>query len=523
MRKRLLGGLTIWLAAVSLAVGQGRPGGPGFYRGGEAEGGGLPTQPNPLWPAGYPTSATAGYGTPPVAIIYGPLGGNFDPAAFQARPPQATVKAPQATKNLSKTAATKPATSKNNIVQTQAVGKKSAARQASFAQPGDEELPPDPPETMVNPGPVEEGIVEGDPAFWQAPRQESRPPIAPLGYRLYGRAEFLYWFVRDQPYRTLLQIGDGAAAINVPSNAIHFDSQERQGARMMAGFWLNPEQTMSLEAGGFILGSHDTHTIVGSGGTPSITIPYFDAAINAPFILKLAEPGISAQVDFLTVSRFWGAEGNFRHQLLRPTGPLFFGHLDALAGFRFAQLEDKLHMNAVNNFLGQKIGTSDRFDSVNSFYGFQVGLDGEVQFFNFFLNMWGKIALGGNQQDVRIAGDGFVTGGGTTLVVDRGVYAMPSNIGEYHPAHFAFLPEVGVNLGYQLTNYLRLSAGYSILWLTSTVRAADQMETVMNLTQGSLRGGPPLPPNTGPLLPVFQANSSIFWAHGLNVGLEFRY
>ncbi len=528
MRKSYCGSLTVWLVLASLALGQGRPGGPATWE--PRASGSKEAEPGVVTPTALPAN---GQEMPtPHYIVYGPLGQVVLPGAKKsparqrsARPlPPAVNQSPQ----VGRPAPAHPSLS--GIVQTQSqqMGDGSHGAGTNLWPISDKKTIVDdtvveqnqPTDPLISEG-ATEGTLVGN--AWDPPRQERRPPVGPRGYLFFGRAEFLYWFVRDQPYRDLLQYGAGPGAITVPSEAIHFDSLERQGTRLSFGLWLDAEQTMAWEVGGFILGSHDTFTRVGSTGTPPLFINYYEVALGGPRSIDLTPPGVPAVVDFRTVSRLWGAETNFRRELYRPTGPVIFGHLDALAGFRFAQLEDKLHMNVVNVFPTTTIGTSDRFDSLNSFYGFQLGLDGEVECYNFYGNLWGKLGIGANQQDVHIRGDGFRTPGGVFTPHPVGVFALASNIGDYYPSEFALLPEVGVNAGYKLTEFLRLSVGYSMLWLTNTLRAADQMSSVLNLTYNSLRGPGLLPPNTGAAGPFFQPHSSLYWAHGVNIGLECRY
>ena len=42
------------------------------------------------------------------------------------------------------------------------------------------------------------------------------------------------------------------------------------------------------------------------------------------------------------------------------------------------------------------------------------------------------------------------------------------------------VPEVGINLGFQLTNNLKIYGGYSFLYWTNIVRPGDQIDTTVN-------------------------------------------
>ena len=85
----------------------------------------------------------------------------------------------------------------------------------------------------------------------------------------------------------------------------------------------------------------------------------------------------------------------------------------------------------------------------------------------------------------------------------------------------AFVPELGVNIGLQLTRRLKACVGYSFLWVSAVARAGEQIDPVVNVTQFPiLSGNGPL---AGPARPALKFAETDFWAHGLNVGFELTY
>ena len=108
------------------------------------------------------------------------------------------------------------------------------------------------------------------------------------------------------------------------------------------------------------------------------------------------------------------------------------------------------------------------------------------------------------------------------MVGPGGFFALSTNSGHFTRDEFAVLPEVNVNLGYQLTSRARACVGYSFLYLSNVVRLGDQIDRNINTTQGPpfLGAGATL---QGQPVPAPQLRSSDFWAQGFNVGLEFRY
>jgi hypothetical protein len=80
------------------------------------------------------------------------------------------------------------------------------------------------------------------------------------------------------------------------------------------------------------------------------------------------------------------------------------------------------------------------------------------------------------------------------------------------------VPEFGVNIGYSVTDWMRLTVGYNFLYWSNVSRPGSQVDTNVNLNNvfGSGQASPPL-------VPRYLNNTSDFWAQGLTLGLEFRY
>ena len=66
---------------------------------------------------------------------------------------------------------------------------------------------------------------------------------------------------------------------------------------------------------------------------------------------------------------------------------------------------------------------------------------------------------------------------------------MRSNIGRHQRDELAFIPEVGLDVGWQLTRHVKVSAGYSLLWVSTVTRAGEQIDPVVNVTQLPIQSG----------------------------------
>ncbi|MEI8380327.1 MAG: BBP7 family outer membrane beta-barrel protein [Planctomycetota bacterium] len=122
---------------------------------------------------------------------------------------------------------------------------------------------------------------------------------------------------------------------------------------------------------------------------------------------------------------------------------------------------------------------------------------------------------------VRINGSTvFTSSTGTSVTQNGGLLALPTNIGSYSRDQFSVVPEVGLNVGRQLTDNVRVYVGYTLIYWSSVVRPGDQIDPVINPTQLPTPTGPGT--LVGPARPAFAFHDTDFWAQGINFGLEFR-
>src|SRR5207245_507774 len=100
--------------------------------------------------------------------------------------------------------------------------------------------------------------------------------------------------------------------------------------------------------------------------------------------------------------------------------------------------------------------------------------------------------------------------------------ALSSNIGQHNRTVFSVVPEVGLTLGYQLTDTIRLYAGYNFLYWTNVVRPGEQIDRNLDVTKipnFTVAGARPAAV-TAPVVPFKETD---FWAHGIVIGVELRY
>src|SRR5262249_12536514 len=173
---------------------------------------------------------------------------------------------------------------------------------------------------------------------------------------------------------------------------------------------------------------------------------------------------------------------------------------------------------------GDAIALVDQFKTVNNFYGGQLGLSGEIRWGRFYVDMRGLVAIGVTHQRAGINGmtPFFQPAGNLVFTQHGGILALPTNIGGHTRTVFSVVPEVGLNVGYQLTDNLRIYVGYTVIVWTNVARPGQQIDRTINSNQlptvagpGSLGGGP--------ARPAFSFHETTFWAQGLNLGLEYTW
>jgi putative beta barrel porin BBP7 len=342
-------------------------------------------------------------------------------------------------------------------------------------------------------------------------------------FGFWGSGEYLLWWFKNGRVPPLVTAGGngklGSPGTQVLLDNLNFDDDARQGGRFALGYHFETLPFLSVEANYFFLTDRQPDVGFSSSGDPILGRPFINAATGLPDATLISSPGIAAgSVSIGAQTSLWGAEANLTADLIRSDTL----HLTALGGFRFLRLEDDLKIDEQFRFAGNTVGLVDDFRTVNCFYGGQVGLETGVQLGLLTINFRGTIGLGDMHKVANVNGVTDVLGtDGSMTVFQGGLLALRSNIGRQQQDELAFIPEVGFNVGLQLTRHLKLYAGYSLLWVSTVARAGEEIDPVVNVTQFPiLAGNGPL---VGPARPAFKFEGAAFWAQGLNLGLDLRY
>jgi hypothetical protein len=210
--------------------------------------------------------------------------------------------------------------------------------------------------------------------------------------------------------------------------------------------------------------------------------------------------------------------------------------LSILGGFRTLRLDEDLiiqdNLTAITpgvlTFLGQPINAGDmlsdfdRFHTSNNFFGGQLGGRLEWHGEQLTVSMLGKVALGVNQQVAIIDGGSIYNSpGNPPSTAPGGVLALPSNMGRFYRNTFSVVPEVGLNIAWNITPRIKATVGYTFLYWSNVARPGNQIDS--NLNPAQIPTSQQFGNGLGTNRPVFNFQGSDYWAQGINFGLEFKF
>lgn len=306
------------------------------------------------------------------------------------------------------------------------------------------------------------------------------------------------------------------------------------GFRIRFGWWLASLPGWGVEGEYVGLGDRTDSYFRQSTGTPILARPFFNTVTGLEDSELVAYPGVvggSISVD--AARRFDGAAVRFKRQLCCTTGcgysPIscqtvpVSTRLDATIGYRFWELKESLRIREqLTSQLTNEPGSfdiRDRFDTRNLFNGAELGVVWQGRRGWWSMDLLMRLGIGNNNQTVTINGNTAITTNSVTTNHVGGLYAQRTNIGSYERNKFTMVPELGATLGYQMTRRLRMTAGYSLVYIGNVVRPGDQVDLDVNPNL--------LPPEnvpfTGALRPQFNFVETDYWIHGLSFGGEFRW
>jgi hypothetical protein len=372
--------------------------------------------------------------------------------------------------------------------------------------------------------------------------------------RTWVDGEYLLWWLQPaaipQPLLTTgpltnpTSLGSGVLG-NSTTQVLAGDSRSNTGPyngfHIGAG-WINCSDTFGVSGDFFYLAQHATTFSFSSDdtGNPLLARPVIDARTGNETVLFVAAPNaFSGKIDISSTTSLLGADGNLLFPCWQPCcDDCVRTYFTPLAGFRYLNLRDGLAISQTSNVLGNgvsffggqpitagsSLSITDNLQTINQFFGGQVGARAGISWWRLTLNGDAKIALGGVRQQSIF--NGFTTAVDPTLNLNQtmpgGLYALNTNIGSHVRDVFAVLPQGNLSLSVEITAQVRLTLGYSILYVSDVARPGNLIDRSINRTQlpSSQAFNPAVP---GPQAPGAIFTGTDFWAQGLNFGISLRF
>jgi hypothetical protein len=353
--------------------------------------------------------------------------------------------------------------------------------------------------------------------------------LNPFKNRLWVKAEALAMWSKSANLPPLVTTSstsvtnrDQAGVLGLDTTSVLFGGENVDygvipGARFTFGMRCNPCEDSGLEFSYMYLADKSIDYNISSTGTPIVARPIYDELHLTEASLPIAFPGVqSGSVSVSLATEFSTLEALWRQALELPSGR----QVSFLAGYRYAYFAEKLNIysNSLYAVQVQDIApntrqeVTDRFDAINSFQGGEIGFATKKQYCRWSVEMLGKFALGNTRSNINISGRQVLTTT-TSAVSQNGLLARWSNNGSYVENNFTVIPELGITFGYDLTERMKVTCGYSFLYWSRVARPADQID--MNVNPDSN--------NHNLRSPQFRYVPGDYWVQGLTLGLDYRF
>jgi hypothetical protein len=228
---------------------------------------------------------------------------------------------------------------------------------------------------------------------------------------------------------------------------------------------------------------------------------------------------VTAPSTFQTWSQYGDTEANMMRRLYCDDGTRIYflygtklAYLEEDAMFRYTLAGGAAGAVGAANFL-------DEFHVRNGFLGGDAGFLVKSVFGNWTVDAAAKCALGVNYVASTALGSnnaaGAVAGtGGAAVGGNTQIFTNDSNIGYRETSYFSVIPELNLNLAYQVTERIQVRMGYTFMAWINTQRPGDQIDPTLT-PAGAIAGT-----HTAPVVPNV---TSTYIIHGLNFGATWKY
>lgn len=321
----------------------------------------------------------------------------------------------------------------------------------------------------------------------------------------------------------------GQASTSIVLGNERLGEDVRSGFRLGFGEWFGAQRRFGVGIAYTYYGDVSYNYARQSGGDPILARPFFNVEPGrvGQDAELIAFPNVySGNINVAYDSTLQGAEllGRWRFGPCGSCGVL-------LGGYRYLRFDEELTVTDFREALpgapdplttGTTLAERDHFRTRNDFHGGVLGAGSQWRSCRWTCDMSLLIGLGSTRSRATIDGSTTVSvpvpGAATNVTTtDAGLLAQQiDNIGVYRDSGFSVVPELGLQLGYDLRPCLRATVGYRFLYWSRVARPGHLIDENLNLSQldGPLNGVPS---------PSFAWNYSDVWAQGLSFGLDATF
>jgi hypothetical protein len=332
-------------------------------------------------------------------------------------------------------------------------------------------------------------------------------PGGPMN-RFFVSGEYLLWWLPGFPTPVLATtnantalngyLGEpGTTAVIGPGPLL---ASTRSGLRLRAGAWLDDSGSLGVDSGFFILPQTSSSTTTSPNAYSLITRPVYVPNLIPGTKTPLGENGESVAIPGIlrgsvtarADSELWGADLNLRKCLFSGCD----SRAELFAGYRYLNLSESLtvteNISAIGpggsrinlpDPVGTQVFVQDRFVTHNQFNGGQIGALYQHWWGRLSVDARGSLGLGDTHQVLNIDGYQVVAQPGAAPMTFRGgLLAAGPNLGRFTEDRFSVVPELTLNIGYRITQNVRVFAGYNLLLWTNVIRPGDQIDHTVDLT-----------------------------------------
>ena len=308
----------------------------------------------------------------------------------------------------------------------------------------------------------------------------------------------------------------------------------QSGFKLGMGSWFDEYNTLGFNAGFFMLTERNDSFVSDSNGSTILARPFTNANNGKQTSLLVAFPngsgptGVTSSGSISVTANsgpFYSAHFDLQENIYRDPG----FSLNSLLGYRYLrfdnglQVQQTMHPSGGAFVAGTQIDSQDNFTASNTFNGLDIGLEAQWQRERWALDFLAKAALGNMNNNVGINGSTQVSvPGSPTNQFPGGLLALSTNSGSHNHYDWTAAPEFDLTLSWNVTDKVRLSLGYSLLFFFDVARASDQIN--LNINPNLLNPKFVASPTPGSSTsPTFDLHQSSLLLQSINVGLEYRF